>query len=204
MHHGIMEHYPANEQYYDEYMVKDYKDVAQLFAFYGVSLVFTGHFHAQDITKKTFKDSDKFIFDIETGSLVTAPCPFRKVEISKGRRARITSTVIDSIPSMGNDFKAHKKKYVFDGTKVLANTALSGYKVSEDQRELINHQIADAYVAHLRGDEITPLTIIDQKGFGMWLKIVAWMQQDLLEGWWTDIAPEDNNIVIDLNTGKSL
>jgi len=28
------------------------------------------------------------------------------------------------------------------------------------------------------------------------------MQKDLIHGWWTDLPPEDNNLVIHLDTGK--
>lgn len=202
MHHGIMEHYSANEKFYENYIVKDHKIVSSLFASYGVPLVFTGHFHAQDITKRSLKDTGRFVFDVETGSLATAPCPFRRVQISKGRKALINSSFIKSIPSLGDDFEEYAKQYVFDGTKVLVNTKLDKYMVSKDQQELINHQVSSAYTAHLRGDELKPSTIIDSKGFGLWLKFVAWMQEDLIDGWWTDLAPKDNNITIDLETGS--
>jgi len=62
-------------------------------------------------------------------------------------------------------------------------------------------QIAEAYTAHLRGDEIKPLKIIDSREFGMWLKVVSWVQKDLLEDWWTNLAPKDNHIVINIETG---
>ncbi|MBU2455784.1 MAG: metallophosphoesterase, partial [Proteobacteria bacterium] len=102
LHHGITEHYPANEKYYGQYVVDQSDAVSRLFAAYDVHLVFTGHFHAQDITKKTFPDSDDFVFDIETGSLVTAPCPYRIVQFSNGHTASIKSSFIEKIPSREN------------------------------------------------------------------------------------------------------
>ena len=199
LHHGIMEHYPANEKFYDEYIVADHDAVTRLFAAYGVTMTFTGHFHAQDVTRKQV--GDRSVFDIETGSLVTAPCPYRQVRISRGNLAQITSMAVSSIPSMGDDFAAYADRYVFEGTKKLADAALAGYKVSPEQSDLINHQIAEAYTAHLKGDEVAPPLPLDTKEFGLWLKFISWMQEDLIHGWWSDLPPADNHLEIRLDTG---
>ena len=202
MHHGIMEHYPANKKFYGKYIVDNDETVAELLAAYGVRMVFTGHYHAQDITKKEFKDSGNFIFDIETGSLVTAPCPYRIVEIKNGRSAVIKSIFIDSIPSMKDKFSGYAYDYVFNGTITMANAALDGYRVSKKQQPLISGQVSKAYCAHLSGDEKKPEMTINKEGFGLWLTFIAWMQKDLINGWWTDLPPNDNNLTIDLITGK--
>ncbi|MBU0971548.1 MAG: metallophosphoesterase [Proteobacteria bacterium] len=204
LHHGIMEHYPANGKFYGDYLVADREKIASLFAKYKVKLVFTGHFHAQDVTLKKTEEGD--IFDIETGSLVTAPCPYREVVLVKNTdgntRAVISSRFITALPSLGEGFAGYAASYVFEGTKKLANTALGKYKVSKEQQALINSQVASAYYAHLKGDETKPETAIDTTGFGYWLRFVAWIQEDLIDGWWTDLAPRDNDLVIDLAAGK--
>lgn len=200
LHHGIMEHYPANEKFYGGYVVDDSEAISSLLAAYGVRLVFTGHFHAQDITKKEFKNPDGFIFDIETGSLVTAPCPYRVVEISDGHTAAVESRFIESIPSQPQ-FNDYAYDYVFNGTITMVNAKLDKFLVSKDQQPLISAQVSRAYCAHLLGDEKKPDVTINREGFGWWLKIVTWMQEDLINGWWTDLPPADNDIVIDLKTG---
>jgi len=205
-HHGVMEHYPANEKFYKKYLIKDHESIAALFARYNVRLVFTGHFHAQDVTEKKIADTGQLIFDIETGSMVTAPCPYRRVELTKNEsgstHAVITSQFITSIPSLGDKFADYADTYVFEGTQKLANAALAKYKVSAEQLPLINGQVAVAYSAHLNGDENKPPITLDSSEFGYWLKFVAWMQEDLIDGWWTDLAPRDNDLVIDLATGR--
>lgn len=203
MHHGIMEHYPSNQKFYGKYIVDNSETVSTLLAVYGVRMVFTGHYHAQDITKKEFKDSKEFIFDIETGSLVTAPCPYRVVEIKNGHTAAIRSVFIDSIPSMKKKFADYAYDYVFSGTITMANTALDGYHVSKKQQPLITSQVSKAYCAHLFGDEKKPETTINTEGFGPLLRIVAFIKKDLINGWWTDLPPKDNHLTIDLFTGKT-
>ncbi len=202
MHHGIMEHYPSNKKFYGKYVIDDSETVSELLAAYGVRLVFTGHFHAQDITKKEFKDSGDFIFDIETGSLVTTPCPYRVVEIKDGHITSVKSVFIDSIPSMQEKFADYAHDYVFKGTITMANAKLDKYRVSKEQQPLITSQVSKAYCAHLFGDEKKPGVTISKEGFGLWLTFIAWMQKDLINGWWTDLPPEDNNLTIDLVTGK--
>ncbi|MCP3942574.1 MAG: hypothetical protein GY710_13955 [Desulfobacteraceae bacterium] len=205
-HHGIIEHYPDNEKFYDQYLVADREMVAALFARYNVRLVFTGHFHAQDITEKKIKNTDQLIFDIETGSMVTAPCPYRMIEFAKNEggstSAFVSSQFIMNIPSLGDGFADYAVNYVFEGTKTLVNTSLTKYRVSKKQHSLINAQVAQAYTAHLGGDEKKPETIIDTEGFGLWLKFVSWIQKDLVRGWYTDLAPPDNNIIINLGNGR--
>lgn len=203
MHHGIMEHYPDNKKFYGEYVVDDSETVSNLLAAYGVRMVFTGHYHAQDVTKKEYKESGNFIFDIETGSLATAPCPYRVVEIKGGRTAVVRSVFIDAIPSMKEKFSDYAYDYVFNGTITMANAALDTYRVSKKQQPLIAGQVSKAYCAHLFGDEKKPELTINKEGFGLWLRFIAWMQKDLIDGWWTDLPPKDNNLTIDLVTGKA-
>ena len=202
MHHGIMEHYPANKKFYGQYVIDDSDTVSTLLAAYGVRMVFTGHFHAQDVTEKELKDSGDFIFDIETGSLVTAPCPYRLVEIKDGHTAAIRSVFIDTIPSMKERFAEYAYDYEFKGTIILANAKLDNYLVSKEQQPLITSQVSKAYCAHLFGDEKKPEITINEEKFGLWLTFIAWMQEDLINGWWTDLAPKDNDLTIDLATGK--
>ncbi len=202
LHHGVVEHYPANAKFYGRYLLDNYEITAQLLAAYDARLVFTGHFHAQDITKKQFPDSKKFLFDIETGSLVSAPSPFRLVSIKDGRTVSIDSRFITSIPSQDN-FTQFSSQFLYEATLELVNTALDKYMVSTEQQPLISHQITSAYCDHLKGDEIAPDPIIDKDGFGLWLKAVAWYQKDLIHGWRTDLPPADNTLTIDLHTGDS-
>ncbi len=201
LHHGIMEHYPSNEKHYDEYILDNHEKISELLARYHVQLAFSGHFHAQDITVKRFDELNRSIFDIETGSLVTAPCPYRIVTITKDQKAKIESRFIRSIASRPEGFVEFSNNYVFEGTMKLADEALQGYKVGEEDRKIINPQIAKAYATHLRGDEILPSDLYDNDGVGYWGRFIIFMQADLIEGWYTDLPPKDNNLTINLLTG---
>ncbi len=201
MHHGIMEHYSTNEENYGEYLVDNGDILSRMFAFYGVRTVFTGHFHAQDITVKSFPLYNANLYDIETGSFVTWPCPYRLVTI-RDSVMKIESRYIKTIPSHPDDFQRFARQYVFDGTVGLARDALEGYHVPEKDIKLLAPQIARAYLAHLAGDETMPEKPFSLKDASLMGKLVGWLRQDLIYGWWRDLPPADNELVIDLTTGK--
>ncbi len=204
MHHGLIEHYPDNEKYYGQYVVNNSDHISKMFAAYGVKVVFTGHYHAQDITVKKTETPGRFVYDIETGSLVTYPSPYRIITIGKDQKMHVRSRTITNIPSMKDGFKDYSSDFLFNGTVNMANTALRKYKVSEDDLKVLSPVIARAYVTHLSGDEIKPDKYLPGEGLGLMGKIVMKVKGGLLEGWYTDLAPADNDIEIDLKTGDSV
>lgn len=201
MHHGIVEHYPHNEKYYGRFIVNQFETVSNLFAEYGVRLVFTGHYHAQDITMKKLEAPGRFVFDIETGSFVTHPCPFRVIGINRDQTVRVESRFITSIASRREGFEKYTYDYAYTGTLGMVEKALGKFWVSARDIETVAPEIARAYVAHLRGDEIKPEKPIDTEGLGLLGKVAMKFQGNLIEGWNTDLPPADNNIIIDLKSG---
>jgi len=166
-------------------------------------LVLTGHFHAQDITFKEWQtDIPKhFLLDIETGSLVTYPAPWRLITM-EGQLMSITSNFIQSIASRPDDFRSFALNYVTEGTVLLANEALAAYGVPQADQEKLSPQIAQAYVAHLQGDETAPDKTLDFAGVSPIGRLVGTVQGDLIAGWYHDLVPADNSLVIDMSTGE--
>lgn len=87
-HHGYIPHFVKELELLKEYLLNEWdekccdgKRPAEAFADLGVSYVFTGHMHAQDIAKLVSRDGNT-IYDIETGSTVTYPCPIRHLELN--------------------------------------------------------------------------------------------------------------------------
>ncbi len=87
-HHGYIPHFVKEPELLKEYLLNEWnencydgKRPAEAFVDLGVSYVFTGHMHAQDIAKVVSKEGNT-IYDIETGSTVTYPCPIRHLELN--------------------------------------------------------------------------------------------------------------------------
>ncbi len=197
MHHGILEHYNSNKKFYGAYVVNFNDEIAKMFSHYRMNYIFTGHFHSQDITKKEYNNGD-YIYDIETGSIVTYPCPYRVVSITAEQKMIISSKVIEEIDSI-KDFHSYSYKYVFEGTIKMAEKKLKKFGVPNKDISNIATQVAYAYTAHLAGDEKPKKDIVSFKGLSLWSRIVVLLQKDLIEGWSNDLYPEDNNLTIKLD-----
>lgn len=202
MHHGIVEHYKGNEKYYSEYLLDNYKKIGEMLAFYNVRLVFTGHYHANDITFHKY-DNGKFLYDVETGSLLTYPSPYRFVSITNGN-ADIRTMHVENIPSMTN-FKEYAKEYTKNGVETLARGIMNSYKVKEKDQDLLVPYVGNVFIAHYKGDEQAPSLEEQLPKFGelgIMGKLILLNRKELILGLWNDLAPSDNDVVLNLKNGN--
>lgn len=197
-HHGLVEHWTGQSKLHPEYLIQDYKYVGKLLASYGVRLAFTGHYHAQDITLGDFQN-DGFLYDIETGSLITAPCPVRYCNISNNKIAIKSVFLVDRIhPS--TDFSKKAEQFVSDTVKGEAYKTLRKYLVPKNDADKIAEYVGAAFVAHYRGDEdINNNPDFDESKLGFWSKIVYSREKYVIDGLWKDLPPGDNNVTLDLS-----
>ncbi|NWJ50189.1 MAG: metallophosphoesterase [Bacteroidetes bacterium] len=205
MHHGLVEHFAGQSTLFPEYVISDWQNVSTQLADAGMNVIFTGHFHAQDVTKKT--SANGFVFDVETGSTVTSPCPYRIATLNTVTKTlQITSKKIDgvtysTIPA-GTTFQQYAKDYLTTGMKSISyymlNTppySIPGTTISALQLDRI---MANAFVAHYAGDE-TPSAADNTD-----IQTVKTMIPTLggaIQSVWTDLNPADNNVTINLTTG---
>jgi 3',5'-cyclic AMP phosphodiesterase CpdA len=205
MHHGAMEHYQGQAKYFGEYVVEDYPRVGELLASYGVRMVFTGHYHSQDITVRTWKNGDA-LYDVETGSLVTYPNPVRSVEMAEDGKVRISTTRITSLPSFverGEDFSAYSREFTASGISTIAIKTMKGLGVPEAEALKLAGQITAPFIAHYGGDErFTGTEMLTLTGLSFMGGFVVGNRRDLIEGMWRDLEPPDNAVSIDLSTGE--
>jgi 3',5'-cyclic AMP phosphodiesterase CpdA len=196
MHHGVVEHWKGQAKLHPDYLVNDYAGFGKFLSSWNVRLVFTGHYHAQDITLGTF--GDKFIYDIETGSLVTAPCPIRFAEIKNNVLQIRSDTIVDKIHG-GTDFADNATAFVRKTVVIEAETVLRNYRVSPKDAAYIAGAVGDGFVAHYSGDENPSLRpTFDPSRLGLWGRFVYGLQKYALEGLWQDLPPSDNNVRIEL------
>jgi 3',5'-cyclic AMP phosphodiesterase CpdA len=200
LHHGITEHYASQEKHYGDYIIDNAPQVARLLAAYNVRVVFTGHYHAHDITLVRWKDG-KFVYDAETSSLVTYPCAIRNASI-RGNSLRLESLFVEAIPSRPDGFLNFARDVTSNGISGIAIDTMLKLKVKEEDARFIAPQIARAFVAHYAGDEQPPDIVLDKKGVGFMGRLVVWNRRSLVKGLWADLEPPEDNIVIDLSDGS--
>ena len=203
MHHGVIEHFASQATVFSEYLVADRDAVAAMLSNGGVGAVFTGHFHANDITRGLPSGSARAIYDIETGSTVTFPCPYRIVDVSDDMLAIVTKhvTAIDYDLGSKVDFQTFAHDSLRVGLEALIPTLMvqTKYTVSESDATAISPWLADGLVAHYAGDEAMPASVPGEVqtllGSGTAVGLLAGV---MLQSIWTDLPPADNTVVLDL------
>ncbi len=152
MHHGLVEHMPYQATFFPDYLVEDWKKLATTFADAGMSVVFTGHFHANDISMLTSANGNT-IYDVETGSLSQYPLPYRIVEM-EGNTMKIDSHFIQSIegvPNLQEKYREKMERYA----KTSADAQLNRLKIpfAEETRRALADLLSQINILHVAGDE---------------------------------------------------
>ena len=122
MHHGLDSHTAVQPQFFPEYLVDNYQTVSQKLADAGIGLVFTGHFHSQDVSVIETSNKKK-LYDMETGSLLTYPSPVRFVSLDGADvldevDVTYSSTPIESVSGIAN-FTTYSQNYLMQGLEAL-------------------------------------------------------------------------------------
>lgn len=157
MHHGIVEHYTGQKDLFSEYVVDNWDSVSTVLANAGMNIVFTGHYHAQDMVMKTTDNG--FIMDIETGSTVTYPCPYRIIEISDNIMNVTGKRIQDINYDLGDmTFQEYALDFIETGLPVLVKGMLMSepYNLPDSTATMMEPAITESFIAHYEGDEGEP------------------------------------------------
>ncbi len=196
-HHGIVEHWKGQGRLHKDYLIQDYKHISRLLASYNVRLAFTGHYHAQDITLEDF-DENGYIYDIETGSLITAPCSVRYCTL-KNNKIYIDSEFLAGKLHPGTDFEKKAFRFVSDSVKNETVQILRKYFVPKKDANYIGDYIARGFMAHYSGDEkISLRPAFDSHKVNLWSRFVFYQEKYVSIGLWNDLTPSDNSVTLDL------
>lgn len=225
MHQGIVEHYNGQKQLFTDFVIENWEEVSEELADLGMKAVFTGHYHSQDIVSKTTAKGNT-IYDIETGSLVTYPCPYRVVDLStKGMDVsthRITSIDYDTGDMTFQEYARHFLKtgleglvpYMLVGQLMAMNPQMTQEEAYVKALEIANTQpalaltsmtikdiLVDAFMQHYQGDEkALPEVMAVVQGMASSTDPMTKMLGSVLVSMYTDLPPQDNNIVISFDT----
>jgi hypothetical protein len=204
-HHGVIEHYDSQKQYFDMYLIDEFRQIADMFSFYKVPAVFTGHYHAQDIVLREWEEEQRFLYDIETGSLVTFPCPYRLISIKKDGIMDIDSFTIDDVPGLDTGekpFEQYARDFIYRGINGIAIETMKELGIKEEEAAGLAPQITDAFIAHYLGDEqFTWEEMLSTEGLGLLGRLVVSVRKKLVHGLWDDPPPPDNRLRINIKTG---
>lgn len=197
MHHGIIEHYTGQTTLDPGYVTDNWETKADALIDAGLRVMFTGHNHANDITMRA--KGNNVLFDIETGSLVTPPSPFRMINMDPNNMDIETKhiTSIDVPFPSGLDFITYSNQFItghMDGifTYLLSHNP---YYVPLPTATSIAPLFRNAMMAHYAGNEqITP----EEQALDEYVNGLDPRLGSVLSHLWTDLPPSDNQYKIDM------
>jgi len=108
MHHRVVPYAGVSENNAANFLIRDYESFGNLLASWNVRVVFTGHSHAQTINRVDFRG--RYLYDIQTGALVSSPAVVRFIEISDNVMS-ISSDPADNAFSAGESFMTNSNNF---------------------------------------------------------------------------------------------
>lgn len=196
MHHGLVEHLMYQNLVFGQYLVDDWQRLSNSFADQGMKAIFTGHFHATDITKHT-STNNASIYDIETGALCSYPFAYRFVSMDKNGMDIETRNVdaTKNFPSLANQ----SKDILFKIAKRSAEYKLKskGFSFQPETLDKFADLAAHIFIQHAKGDEklegdLSSVLETIKKEFDFPLDLDSSNLQ-------LDFYPPDNNVKIEFH-----
>jgi hypothetical protein len=197
MHHGIMEHYTGQNSVDPGYVIENPQENAVALMEAGLKLMFTGHYHANDIAEFPYKG--KILTDIETGSLVTPLSPYRVMVLDDNFIKIDTRHVmaIDAEMPGGMSFLSYSNLFLSSHLDGYFNWVLvNNFGVPEVVAAIAAPLFRKATMAHFAGDEKMPPA--ERKNINALAQIAPGFLPNALYSLWTDLPPTDNKIHIKL------
>lgn len=203
-HHSMLEHSLAQARYFPDFVLEDWEIIGQKLAKSGLKLIFTGHSHSQNITRKTWNENQALL-DVQTGSLVTYPNPVRYATLdAKNSTLSIRSEKIMRLTNMPTldapSFSEPSRQFASDRQFAIVSREMSERSSLPRSRQVeLSQQIVTAILASYAGDERPTL-----RAFNAALKLRNSPLPDetaignLTLSLWHDLPPDDNNIDLKL------
>ena len=200
MHHNLIDHWTGQSTIYPGYVINNSEEAAARLYQAGLHLIFTGHSHANDITKYTAGD----LYDIETGSSDSYPLPYRFVKYWNNDSLEVATKYIRGIELHGLPIEDYAYDFLNDGMTNIFTTILKTlFSVSDPLATEVGGFEAGAYIEYNAGDEI--LTQEEEQDLNYYSNrllvqgapLAAATLSTTYTAWSTDLVPEDNNILID-------
>ncbi len=197
MHHGVVPHFSLEGKVLSEYLVNDYEHVSQLLDSLGVRVVFTGHLHSQDAARSGN------ITDVETGSTVSYPHPYRIITVSD-KEMRIHTNRLPQIASLakqGINMTDKSKHFAVLSVEKMAAEYLPK-ETPAAAVKAIGDMLGQAYIIDLYGDEHPDAAFLQSKqrvvdAISLFAPDKAQLVDAIATSLTTDMPPADNDLVIE-------
>lgn len=119
MHHHAVEHFDSESRFLPNYILQNAEELRQTLFNADVHVIFTGHLHINDIARAFDSHDNDSITEIATGSLITYPFAYRKINIARNTMS-IETPRITAIKSVRN-LKDEGKKRLIKAAPAMIN-----------------------------------------------------------------------------------
>ena len=192
MHHGLVEHMPFQSSFFSDYLIEDWRNKADSLADAGLNIVFTGHFHSNDITLHK-SPSGNILYDIETASLSQYPFAYRIMNLTDSTLS-IDTRFVTSTPTNVNLESEYRDKLEVLTNKVADNRLNNlGVPIPPNIKDILREMIVKLYLAHVKGDEVVDSELLEM--IESFASLLGNEVQD--EDYTFDFPPEDNKLIIE-------
>lgn len=101
LHHHLVPHFDKEESLLQPYLLENAATVQQRLMQAGASVVLTGHFHVQDVSRTYNDQRTDSLTEVSSGALVGYPHPFRMMSFNENTtQLQLTTGYVSSIASM--------------------------------------------------------------------------------------------------------
>lgn len=199
MHHGLMEHFNGQQQLDYGYVLDNWQTNADELMDAGLKLVLTGHYHANDITKR--EHNGNFVYDVETGATTNYPCYYRMLTAKKNIFTFEPRTITNL---MGAEFEEYAKAFQTTHLDLYFSYLLANapFNVPSPYNEALAPYFREGAMAHFAGDETPNAGVPAQIAYLNGLD-PSGMLGGALGTLWTDINTPDKYLTINLDTGMA-
>ncbi len=201
LHHPVMEHFRGEKSWIPTDVIDDYDAIGGMLAAGGVQVVFSGHGHSQNITRRSFLrwGARDALYDVETGAACSWPNPWRIVDIDTSAM-KIESRFVTSIPDHPLDFPRYSRERLRSGAILILEKRLARALVYGRSAKLLAAQAADVAMAYMKGDEKMARQGFDLAGLDPWAMLVAEAASQPMRDMQANLPPADNNVTLVLGT----
>lgn len=194
IHHGIVEHMPYQATFFPNHLLEDWESAAKTLADAGLRIVFSGHFHSNDISQLT-TSAGNTLYDVETGSLSQYPFPYRLITLDS-KSLSIDTRFIESIPGTTNLQERYRRiaeSIIRWG--IQSRLQQTEIPIAGEAREVLIELLTKINILHLKGDEVLDNSTLQT--IKQFAEIMGSEDFDI-ESFQLDFPPADNKLKIDL------
>lgn len=194
-HYGVVEHFDKQKNFFPTSLVEDHRSFANFLADKGVNILFTGHFHAMDITRFTSLNRNE-LFEVETGAMIASPFGFRRIDIEGSKVSVFTEKLPEDqrISSIENNPDSLYHKLMIKTCVSLLRRP--PYSFNELLSELTAPVVAGAMIAHYKGDEKPNPSV--EAIIRMLKSLNVKTDMEYLHSLYLDLPPGDNRVILEL------